>query len=270
MTEQEIKGMGFWEQIWEHVNELRKRLFKALIGLIVATLISFTVAPMFIDILARPIGGTEFLISIEVTENISTFMRVSLLSGFIIALPIIFYQIWAFISPGLYENEKHWLMLAIPFATLLFISGVVFAYFVMLPAALPFLISFMGITTTPRLINYFTFVTNLLFWVGVCFEAPLIVFILAKMGFVTARSLLKGWRIAIVVIAVVAAVVTPTGDPVNMGLMMLPLTVLYLLSVLFAVFARRGKSESDKRAKPRRKNKPKKKEPVSPADSDRV
>jgi len=239
MTEEEIQGMG----IWEHINELRKRLFKALLGLIVAVLISFSLAPMFIDVLAQPIGGTEALISIEVTENISTFMRVSLLSGFILALPFIFYQIWAFVSPGLLDNEKHWLMMAIPFATLLFISGVVFAYFVMLPAALPFLISFMGITTTPRLINYFNFVTNLLFWVGVCFEAPLITFILAKLGIVTARGLLKQWRIAIVVIAIVAAVVTPTGDPVNMGLLMLPLTILYLLSVLFAMFARRPKKE---------------------------
>jgi sec-independent protein translocase protein TatC len=162
---EEIQGMG----IWEHVNELRKRLFKALLAMIAAVLISFSLAPTFIDILAQPIGGTQSLISIEVTENISTFMRVSMLSGFIIALPFIVYQIWAFISPGLMPNEKRWMLLAVPFATVLFVTGVVFAYFVMLPAALPFLISFMGITTTPRLINYFNFVTNLLFWVGILF-----------------------------------------------------------------------------------------------------
>jgi sec-independent protein translocase protein TatC len=260
MTEQEITGLG----IWEHINELRKRLLKALLGLIAATAVSFSLAPMLIEFLARPIGGTEKLISIEVTENISTFMRVSLLSGFIIALPIIFYQIWAFISPGLLPNEKRWMMLAIPFATLLFLSGVAFANFVMLPTALPFLISFMGITTTPRLINYFNFVTNLLFWVGICFEAPLVVFILAKLGLVTAGGLLKQWRIAIVVIAIVAAVVTPTADPVNMGLLMLPLTVLYLLSVLFAVLARREKSEKKEKPKTSRRGRGKKK-PVPPA-----
>jgi sec-independent protein translocase protein TatC len=239
MAELEEQGMD----IWEHIGELRKRLFKALLGLIAATLISFSIAPMLIDILAMPIGGTEALISIEMTENISTFMRVSLLSGFIIALPIIFYQIWAFVSPGLLDNEKRWLMMAIPLATLLFISGVLFAYFIMLPVTLPFLITFMGITTTPRLINYFNFVTNLLFWVGVLFEMPLVTFILAKLGLITAGGLLQHWRIALVVIALVAAVVTPTGDPVNMGLLMLPLTLLYLLSVLFAVFARRPGGE---------------------------
>jgi sec-independent protein translocase protein TatC len=257
---EQIQSMG----IWEHVNELRKRLFKALLGMIAAVLISFSLAPMFIEILAQPIGGTQALISIEVTENISTFMRVSLLSGFIIALPFITYQIWAFISPGLMPNEKRWLMLSIPFATIMFIIGVVFAYFVMLPAALPFLISFMGITTTPRLINYFNFVTNLLFWVGICFEAPLVVFILAKLGVVTSKGLLKQWRIAIVVIAVVAAVVTPTGDPVNMGLLMLPLMILYLLSVLFAAFARREKVDEQEKPAPARKGKGKKK-PVPPA-----
>jgi sec-independent protein translocase protein TatC len=257
---EEIQGMG----IWEHVNELRKRLFKALLGMIAAVLVSFSLAPMFIDVLAEPIGGTQALISIEVTENISTFMRVSLLSGFIIALPIIVYQIWAFISPGLMPNERRWMMLAIPLATLFFIMGVVFAYFVMLPAALPFLISFMGITTTPRLINYFNFVTNLLFWVGICFEAPLVIFVLAKLGIVTASGLLKQWRIALVVIAIVAAVVTPTGDPVNMGLMMLPLTVLYLLSVLFAVFARREKDEKNENQETTGRGKRKKK-PVPPA-----
>jgi sec-independent protein translocase protein TatC len=249
MTEQEIPGMG----IWEHINELRKRLFRALLGLIVATIISFSLAPMFIEFLAMPVGGTQALISIEVTENISTFMRVSLLSGFIIALPIIFYQIWAFVSPGLLPDEKRWLMLAIPFATLLFLSGVAFAFYVMLPAALPFLISFMGITTTPRLINYFNFVTNMLFWVGICFEAPLIMYILAKFGIVTAGGLLRQWRISIVVIAIVAAFVTPTGDPVNMGLLMLPLTVLYLLSVLFALLARRSEPAEKKRFKPSKK-----------------
>jgi sec-independent protein translocase protein TatC len=134
----------------------------------------------------------------------------------------------------------------------------------MLPTALPFLISFMGITTTPRLINYFNFVTNLLFWVGICFEAPLVVFILAKLGLVTAGGLLKHWRIAIVVIAIVAAVVTPTADPVNMGLLMLPLTVLYLLSVLFAMIARREKSEKKEKPKTSRRGRGKKK-PVPPA-----
>ncbi len=225
--------------IWGHISELRNRLFFALISLVVTTLASFAFADKLVNLLASPIGGTQALISIEVTENVSTFMRVSLLSGFILALPFILYQLLAFIMPGLSVKEQRWVYVSIPLATLFFVSGVAFAFKVMLPAALPFLISFMGIKTTPRLISYFNFVTNLLFWIGVSFETPLLVFLMAKLRFVSARQLARGWRIAIVVIAVLAAVVTPTPDPVNMGLLMLPLFALYLLSILFAWFARR-------------------------------
>ncbi len=232
---QSLKEMS----IWGHIGELRNRLFYALISLVVTTLLSFAFADKLVNLLAVPIGGTQSLISIEVTENVSTFMRVSLLSGFILAMPFILYQLLAFIMPGLMPRERRWLFVSIPLATLFFAIGVAFAYLVMLPAALPFLISFMGIKTTPRLINYFNFVTNLLFWIGVSFETPLLVFVAAKLHFVSAGQLARGWRIAVVVIAVLAAVVTPTPDPVNMGLLMLPLFVLYLLSILFAWFARR-------------------------------
>ncbi len=229
--------------IWGHIGELRNRLFYALISLVVTTLLSFSFSDKLVHLLAVPIGGTQALISIEVTENVSTFMRVSLLSGFILALPFILYQLLAFIMPGLMPKERRWLLISIPLATLFFVSGVAFAYLIMLPAALPFLISFMGIKTTPRLISYFNFVTNLLFWIGVSFETPLLVFVMAKLRIVSASMLLKQWRIAIVVIAILAAVVTPTPDPVNMGLLMLPLSLLYLLSILFAWFARRDERQ---------------------------
>jgi sec-independent protein translocase protein TatC len=232
----EAKSMG----IWEHVNELRKRLFYSVLAMLLTTLASFSFALFLIKILAMPVGGLEKLQSIEVTENVSVFMRVSLLSGFIIALPFVLYQILAFIMPGLNPKERRWLGLSIPLITLFFVGGVLFAYYVMLPAAVPFLISFMGIPTTPRLANYINFVTNLLFWIGISFEAPLVIFILAKLKIVSAKQLLKQWRIAIVVIAVLAAVVTPTVDPINMGILMAPLFGLYLISILFAAVARRN------------------------------
>lgn len=224
--------------IWSHVDELRGRLLRAVIGLVAATLASFAIAQYTIEFLAVPIGGLEKLISIEVTENVGVFMRVSLLTGFIIALPFVLYEVLSFITPGLYDNEKRMLFTFIPVATFLFIGGVAFAYYVMLPAALPFLTTgILPIPTQPRLSNYINFVTNLLFWIGVSFETPLVVFGLAKFKIVSASMLLKQWRIAIVVIAIVAAVVTPTPDPVNMGLLMLPLFAIYLLSVLFARIA---------------------------------
>ncbi len=226
--------------LWEHVNELRKRLFIALIALIVACVATFNLAPTFINILASPVGGMEKLVSIEVTENLGVFMRVSLLSGFILSLPILLYELLAFIMPGLTSSEKRWVYIFIPFATLMFVAGVAFTYFVMLPTAIPFLVgNILPVQTTPRLSNYIGFVTNLMFWIGVSFEMPIVVFLLAKLHFVSAGMLAKGWRFAIVIIAVAAAVITPTTDPVNMFLLMLPLFAIYVLSIGMAAIARR-------------------------------
>jgi sec-independent protein translocase protein TatC len=128
----------------------------------------------------------------------------------------------------------------VPFATLLFASGVAFTWFVMLPTAVPFLAGFLGITTQVRPANYFDFITRIMFWIGVCFEMPLIVMFLAKLKFVSARQLASGWRYALVGMAILAAAVTPTVDPVNMGLVMAPLMILYLISILLAAIVRRG------------------------------
>lgn len=236
-----------------HINELRKRLLVCVIALVITTLVSFAFSQKIAGFLAEPIGGLQAMASIDITENMSAFMKISLLSGVIMALPIILYQVLAFIMPGLNVNERAWIWIAVPSATIFFIAGVAFAYFVMLPAALPFLINFMGITTSPRPKTYFGFVGNLMFWVGVIFEMPLLMYILARLKIVSAKSLVKQWRIALVVSAVVAALITPTADPVNMGLMMLPLFVLYLISILFAVFARRNENPKVKKVMSKRK-----------------
>lgn len=224
--------------IWDHLEEMRSRLLKILLGLVVTTLASLIAANQLMVLLAIPIGGLENLQSIEVTENVAVFMRISLLAGFILALPFTLYQVMAFVSPGLEKKERRWIFLSIPFATILFVGGVLFAYFVMLPAAVPFLVSFMGVETVPRLSNYMSFILNIIFWIGVIFEIPLIIFILAKLKLITARQMIKQWRIAIIASAVLAAVISPTIDPVNMILLMAPLIGLYLLSIALAALAR--------------------------------
>ncbi len=223
-----------------HLDELRQRLFRAFLILVVTTGASFVFAQQIIDYLAGPIGGTRQLVSIEVTENIGIFMKVSLLSGFIFAMPFIAYELLAFVLPGLKGTERLWLLLVVPMAGVLFAAGVAFTWFVMLPSAVPFLTGFMNITTHVRPENYFDFITRLMFWIGICFELPLVVMFLAKLKFVSAAQLAKGWRYAIVVAAVVAAAVTPTVDPVNMGLVMAPLLGLYLVSIGLAALVRRG------------------------------
>jgi len=224
--------------IWEHLKELRGRLLKALVALGVTTVASFALAQRFLDLLAVPVGGLQNLQAIDITEGIGVFMRVALLSGLILAMPVIVYQLLMFVLPGLTPGEKKWIYMAVPVASLLFLSGVVFAYLVMLPTAVPFLLTFLNVPTNPRISTYINFVTNLMFWIGISFETPLLSFILAKLKIITAAALLKQWRVAIVVIAVIAAAATPTVDPVNMALLMAPLFALYLLSVLLAKIAR--------------------------------
>jgi sec-independent protein translocase protein TatC len=126
---------------------------------------------------------------------------------------------------------------AIPIAFLFFISGMAFAYYVMMPTALPFLVGFMNIPTAIRPSSYVRFVTGLMFWIGAAFEFPLVIFVLAGMGLVKAQTLAAQWRIAIVIIAIAAAAITPTIDPVNMGLVMGPMIVLYFLSIGLAYLA---------------------------------
>lgn len=223
----------------QHLNELRRRLFKAFLAIMVTTAVSAIFAEEIIDYLARPVGGSEALVSIEITENVGIFMRVSLLGGLVLGMPVVVYQILRFVLPGLKKDEKKWLYLGVPFASLMFAGGVAFTWFVMIPAAVPFLTNFLGITTQVRPQNYFEFVTKLMLWIGLSFEMPLIAFGLAKMGVVTAGQLLAGWRYALVGISVLAATITPTVDPVNMGLVMLPLLGLYIFSIILARTARR-------------------------------
>jgi len=224
-----------------HLTELRSRIFKALIALVLGVLLSLFITQQSLALLVDPVGGLTSLQAIEVTESVGVYFRIALLGGFIVAFPFILLQLIAFVSPGLKKSERKTLYFALPLAIFLFISGVLFTYLVMLPAAIPFLLNFMGIQTIPTISNYVTFVINMMFWIGLCFEMPLVFSVLAKIGIVTGSMLLKQWRIAIVIISVIAAVVSPTVDPVNMGLLMLPLFALYVLSTVLAfVIAKKG------------------------------
>jgi len=228
----------------EHLQALRGHLMRGLIALGLATLFSFAFATRILDWMAQPVGGIGALQAIEVTESVGAFMRVSLLSGLTLALPYLIIEAFAFINPGLRRRERLTLLVLIPIGAFMFAAGLLFARYVMLPVAVPFLTSFMGIHTVPRPSNYIQFVTTVMFWVGVAFEFPLVMFALATIGLIDARAMLRGWKVAVVAIAVAAAIITPTPDPVNMTLLMAPLLGLYFLGVFAAALAgrRRGKT----------------------------
>jgi sec-independent protein translocase protein TatC len=229
--------------ILDQLDEVRAHLGRALLALVITVAISFYFAADMIDFLARPIGGMEKLQAIEVTEPIAVFMRVALFAGIALATPYIAFEVWRFFAPGLMPKSRQIGLLGIPAALIFFLSGAAFAYFVMMPAALPFLLGFLEIEANIRPSSYIIFVTGLMFWIGVAFQFPLVILVLSWMGLVKPGMLLKHWRIAIVAIAILAAAITPTVDPVNMSLVMLPMTALYFLSIFFSWIANLGKNE---------------------------
>lgn len=216
---------------WSHIEDLRMHLFRMLIGLAIGVGISFYFTVPLMEFLASPVGGLENLQAIQVTEEIGVFMRVALTSGIAIMLPYIAFEIWLFAAPGLNSREKKNTLFGIPIAAILFLSGMAFTFQVLLPSALPFLGGFTDISQNWTAGEYFGFVTGLMIWIGLFFEFPLIIYALTSLGFVRPEALRKQWRMAIVVIAIIAAAVTPTIDPVNMALVMLPMSLLYFISI---------------------------------------
>jgi sec-independent protein translocase protein TatC len=163
------------------------------------------------------------------------------LAGAIFSMPVILYQFWQFVVPGLTRDERRYVFIFLPSALLLFVLGILFAWFVLIPAAVFFLANFLGTIFktdwTPS--GYIGFVLRMLFWIGIAFEMPVIVYFIARVGVVTAQTLREQWRFAIVGIAVLAAIITPSIDPVTMLLTMAPLVVLYILSIGLAVIGQR-------------------------------
>jgi sec-independent protein translocase protein TatC len=224
-------------QILDELEIVRKHLLRSLLALIITVGVSLFFTNSLITFLAAPIGGLQKLYATRVTDSIGVFMTVALMAGIALATPYIAFEIWLFIAPGLMPRSRQIGLLAIPLALVFFLGGAAFTYFFMLPPAIEFLIGFLPIQQIPTAMEYISLVSSLIFWVGVAFEFPLVIFALSAMGLVQPDMLLKQWRIAIVLIAIIAAAITPTVDPVNQALMMAPMIALYFLSILFSYLA---------------------------------
>ncbi len=226
---------------WDQVEALRGHLLRAVLGIIVGVGISFAFTQQLVQFLAVPVGGLGALKAIEVTESIGVYMKVAMLSGLAIALPYVAFEFWLFAAPGLRPRERLYGLIGIPLAAVFFVGGVAFTYYVLLPSALPFLLNFLGIQAQLRPESYYSFITGLMFWIGVAFEFPLVIYVVTAMGLIKPQILARHWRVAIVVISIVAAAITPTVDPVNMGLVMLPMTLLYFISIALSYAAYAGR-----------------------------
>jgi len=236
--------------LMEHLEELRSRLIWAIASWAAMTVVAFTFRVQILEALRRPLDAYNEratlkaeLIVLNITEPFLTAFKVAAFGGLALALPFIVYQIWAFIAPGLYEHERR---LAIPFilgAGFSFALGALFAYFVLLPFAVPFLLGFLGDVVTPQISigMYMGQVVTFLALMGILFEMPVVSFLLAKLGLLSSRFLINNWRVAVVLLVTLAALITPTVDVVNLSLVSIPLMVLYGFSILLVKWAERGR-----------------------------
>ena len=231
----------------EHLDELRRRLTHAVVSLLVGFLIAFAfvgrlTAFVYERLVADVPGRT--LIYTEPTEAFFLWIKIAALSGLLIASPYVMYQVWLFIAPGLYAREKK---LAVPFvvsSSALFVGGAAFSHYILFPAAWRFFAGFSNefIQFTPRIEPVFGLYVKLMLAMGLVFQMPVLMFVLARLGIVTAGFLLRNIKYAVLIIFVVAAVVTPDGSMVVQTLMAAPMILLYLLGVLVAwVFGRSTK-----------------------------
>ena len=231
--------------VLSHLTELRQRLIKSAIAVVVATVIAFIFANQIFEILILPAGGID-LIYIEMTEMIGTYMRVSLVAGIIVAMPYLVYHFFMFVSPALSRKEKKYVYLILPWVTLMFAGGVAFGYFILVPPATKFLISFGSEIATPQIKigNYISVVTRLLLAIGLVFEMPVVTTFLARLGIITSKWLANRRRTAIIVAFILAAIITPTFDPINQSLVAAPLVVLYEMSIWLAKLFQRRKPQA--------------------------
>lgn len=232
----------------EHLGELRRRLLISVLALLAGSAVSFIFWRQIIELLIRPAhdlrnGSSAQLVFIEVTELFTTSFKVSLLAGFILAFPVILYQVVMFVAPGLTDKERRYVFTFLPGAMLAFLSGVAFGYFVLTPPALHFLLTFGSDLATPmiRISNLVDLMIRLLFWMGVVFETPLVMYLLAQLGIVNVRTFARFRRYWVVAAFILGAIITPTFDPLNQALVAVPLLALYEIGILLARLAGKGR-----------------------------
>ena len=221
----------------QHLKEFRDRLLVACIAIAITTTISFLFTTDIIKLLLIPAGVSK-LIALSPTENFTTYFRVALFSGFALSMPVVLYEIYAYIDPALHPNERKFALTIGPFVLLLFAAGMLFCYFVLLPNALKFLISFGSevIDNQLRASEYLSFVTLFIVGIGVVFEMPILIWALIRLGVIQRSWLTKRRRYIFVAVFAIAAVITPTPDPFNQTIVAIPMYLLFELGLLLARF----------------------------------
>ena len=238
--------------VLEHLDELRSRLFRSVCAVVLAFIGCWFVSEYILAFLLAPIREHLFeggdIVFIHLTEPFMIYMKASALMAIFVASPYVLYQIWAFVTPGLYRKERRMVVPFILFGSLFFIAGGAFGYYAATPRAAGWLIS-LGerYRAAITLRSAFAFESQIILAMGAVFELPILIYFLTRLGLVTPAGLLRHFRLAVLVIAVLAAVVTPTGDMVTMSIFVAPMVLLYLLGVgvSWAFVPRAGTGRSD-------------------------
>lgn len=240
-----------FDDLKPHIADLRKRLVISSITVVIMFFACFSFYEPILEWMMAPVKhalptGTS-MIAVEIQETFFTAMKVAFFGGFIISLPVIFWQLWLFLAPGLYDHEKKLVVPFVFFATLMFLLGASFAYYIVVPVGFDFLIAFGNsvVSVLPSIGKYVGFFIKLLIGFGIAFELPVITFFLAKIGLVNDQMLKDFFRYAVVLIFIVAAVLTPP-DVISQVLMAAPLLILYGVSIYIAkVFNPAQKEEEE-------------------------
>lgn len=226
----------------EHFEELRTRLFIALAGWLVGSGVAFAFRGRLLDWLTAPLAGLEniSITSLQLLEPFLVTMQVAAFGGFVLASPLIIGQVWGFIAPGLYPEERRWAIPFVLFSVLSFLAGTVFARYVVLPLALPIIVGFLpGVDALVQIGDYISKVIAYMITFGLLFTMPVAGFLIARLGLIRAPFLVAQRRWAIVIGLVVAAAITPTADPINFALVAIPLVVLYEATIVVVRLSQR-------------------------------
>ena len=240
-----------FDDLKPHIADLRKRLVISSITVVIMFFACFSFYEPILEWMMAPVKhalpvGTS-MIAVEIQETFFTAMKVAFFAGFIISLPVIFWQLWLFLAPGLYDHEKKLVVPFVFFATLMFLLGASFAYYIVVPIGFDFLIAFGNsvVSVLPSIGKYVGFFTKLLIGFGIAFELPVITFFLAKIGIVNDQMLKDFFRYAVVLIFIISAILTPP-DVISQVLMAAPLLILYGVSIYIAkVFNPAQKEEEE-------------------------
>jgi sec-independent protein translocase protein TatC len=218
-----------------HLSELRSRLLKSVFAIFITSALSFTFADRIFQVLTVP-AAQHNLIYIDMTEMLGIYMKVCLTAGIALAMPYLVYQVLMYVFPALTDREKKYILLVIPWVILMFVGGMVFSYYVLMPPAVGFLFNFGSEIATPqiRIGSYIGVVTRVVLATGVVFELPVISTFLARLGIINSSWLAGKRKVAVILAFVLGAVITPTFDPINQLLVTLPLIALYEMSIWLA------------------------------------